>query len=63
MCHQARSNLKMMNALNPIVGLVNFLDRSGAELDAAMVLLGAVTLLSLFLAGVVLHGRDEVRGA
>ena len=58
-----RANGKVMNALNPIIGLVNFLDRSGPELDTALVLLCAATLLAVFLAAVVLHGRDEVRGA
>jgi hypothetical protein len=58
-----RGNGKVINALNPIVGLVNLLDRSGSELDAALVLLSASALLAVFLAAVVLYGRDEVRSA
>lgn len=52
-----------MNVLNPVVGLVNFVDRSGSQFDAGLVLLCAVALLAVFLAAVVLHGRDEVRSA
>jgi hypothetical protein len=52
---------KVMNALNPVVGLVNFIDSGSSSLSASLVLLSAAALLAVFLAGVVLHGRDEVR--
>ena len=52
---------KVMNTLNPVVGLVNFIDRSSSSLDASLVFLGAMALLAVFLAAVVLHGRDAVR--
>ena len=52
---------KTMNALNPLVGMVNFLDSNSSKLDAALVMLCASTLLMGFLAAVLLHGRDEVR--
>ena len=58
---EGRADGKVMNALNPVVGLVNFLDHSSSRLDGALVLLSAATLLAFFLAAVVLHGRDEVR--
>lgn len=60
---EGRANGKVMNALNPFLGLVNFIDRSGSELNSGLVLLGAVTVLAVFLAAVVLHARDEVRSA
>lgn len=60
---EGRASGKVMNVLNPVVGLVNFVDRSGSQFDAALVLLCAVALLAVFLAAVVLHGRDEVRSA
>jgi hypothetical protein len=52
---------KTMNALNPLVGMVNFLDSSSDRLDPALLMLCATTLLCTFLAAVLLHGRDEVR--
>ena len=58
---QGRADGKLMNALNPLVGLINFLDRSSSELDAALVLVSACALLAVFLAAVLLSGRDEVR--
>lgn len=58
-----RADSKAMNALNPLVGMVNFVDRSSSELQGPIVLLGAVTLLAVFLAAVTLHGRDEVRSS
>ena len=60
---EGRANGKEMNALNPLVGLFNFIDRSGSELNSGIVLLGAVTLMAVFLAAVVLHARDEVRSS
>ena len=54
---------RLMNVLNPVVGLLNFLDHGGSEFDAALVLLCAVTVLTVFLAAVVLHARDEARSA
>lgn len=60
---EGRPDGKGMNALNPTVGLVHFLDSSSSRLDSALVMLGATSLLVLFLAAVVLHGRDEVRSA
>ena len=53
---------KVMNALNPVVGLVNF-DRSGSYSDPALVLLCSVTTLTVVLAAVVLHARDGLRSA
>lgn len=58
-----RGNDKSVNALNPVIGMVNFLDRSGRELDGALVFLCAVTLLFVFLAGSVLWSRDGARRA
>lgn len=60
---EGRASGPVMNALNPIVGLVNFIDRSGAGLDSALTLLCAAALLTVFLAAVVLHVRDQVRSA
>ncbi len=60
---EGRPDGKLVNALNPIVGLVNFVDRSNDELDAALVLLGCAALLAVFLATLVLVGRDQVRSA
>lgn len=56
-----RGNDKAVNALNPIIGMVNFIDRSGHELDGALFFLGAVALLFTFLAGSVLWSRDGAR--
>lgn len=58
---EGRANGKTMNALNPLVGMVHFLDSNSSKLDAALVMLAATTLLMAFLAAVLLHGRDEVR--
>lgn len=58
-----RGNDKAVNALNPVVGLVNFVDRGGHELDGALFFLAAVTLLFVFLAGSVLWTRDGARSA
>jgi hypothetical protein len=52
-----------MNALSPLVGMVNFLERSSSDLTPAAVVLGAATLLAVFLAAVTLHGKDEVRSS
>ncbi len=60
---EGKATGRVMNALNPLVGMINFLERSSSELDAGLVLLGATALLAVFLAAVVLHGRDEVRSA
>jgi hypothetical protein len=58
-----RGNDELVNALNPVVGMVNFMDRSGQVLDEALLFLAAVTVLFTFLAGTVLHARDGVRAA
>ena len=50
-----------MNALNPLVGLINSIE--GRERSTGLVLLGAFTLMAVFLAAVVLHSRDEVRSS
>ena len=60
---EGRADGKLVNALNPIVGMVNFVDRSNSQLDAALVLLGGAALLAVFLATLVLVGRDKVRSA
>lgn len=60
---EGRPDGKLMNAFNPIVGLVNFIDRSNSELDAALVLLCSATVLCLFLATVLLVRRDRERSA
>ena len=54
---------KVMNVLNPLVGLLHFIDGSGAELNSGLVLLGALTAMAVFLASVVLHERDQVRSS
>lgn len=56
-----RGNDKAVNALNPVVGMVNFIDRSGRELDGALVFLAAAALLFTFLAHSVLWARDGAR--
>jgi hypothetical protein len=58
---EGRVSGKTMNALNPLVGMVNFLDSSSSKLDPALGMLCAVTMLCTFLAAVLLHGKDEVR--
>lgn len=58
-----RGNDKAVNALNPFIGMVNFLERGGHELDGALFFLMAVTLLFAFLAGSVLWTRDGARSA
>jgi len=56
-----RASSKLMNALNPIVGLVNFIDRSGSDLGSALLLASAVALLAGFLATLTLSARDLER--
>jgi ABC-type transport system involved in multi-copper enzyme maturation permease subunit len=58
-----RGDDELVNALNPVVGMVNFMDRSSQVLDEALLFLAAVTVLFTFLAGTVLHARDGVRAA
>ncbi len=58
-----RPDGKVMNVLNPLVGLLHFIEGSGAEFDSGLVLLGALTAMAVFLASVVLHERDEVRSS
>ncbi len=58
---EGRANGKTMNALNPLVGMINFVDSSSSKLDPALGMLCAVTMLCTFLAAVLLHGKDEVR--
>ncbi len=60
---EGRPNGKVMNVLNPLVGLLNFVDRSGSELESGIVLLGAATSMAVVLAAAVLHWRDEVRSS
>ncbi|MFO0601264.1 MAG: ABC transporter permease [Myxococcaceae bacterium] len=56
-----RANSRLFNALNPVVGLVNLVDRSGSDLDAAVTFASAVALLAVFVALMTLWTRDEVR--
>jgi hypothetical protein len=56
-----RASSKLMNALNPIVGLVNFIDRSGSDLGSALLLASAVALLAGLLATLTLSARDLER--
>jgi hypothetical protein len=58
-----RGNDMAVNSLNPVVGMVNHVERSGHDIDGALVFLGAVTLLFVFLASAVLGSRDGVRSA
>jgi len=58
-----RGNDRSINALNPLVGMANFIDRSGRELDGALLVLAVVTLLFVFLATNVLWSRDGARTA
>ncbi len=57
---EGKPNGAEMNALNPLVGLINFIVRPETS---SLVLLGAVTLIAVFLAAVVLHSRDAVRSS
>jgi hypothetical protein len=56
-----RPDGKIVNALNPIVGMVNFIDRSSRDLDVA--LMGAITvgLVATVSALFVLAARDQER--
>lgn len=56
-----RPSSKVMNALNPVVGLVNLIDRSGSDMDMALLLASAVTLLVGFIATLTLSARDRER--
>lgn len=52
---------RVTNALNPLIGMVNFLERSSSEMDTALVICGSTTLLAVFIAALILRSRDEVR--
>jgi hypothetical protein len=56
-----RPDGRAVNALNPIVGMVNFLDRSSRELDAALMAAITVCLVALVSALFVLGMRDRER--
>ena len=56
-----RADHRVINALNPFIGVVNFIDRSSSDMNTAGVLLGAAALLVTFCALSVLWSRDEVR--
>jgi hypothetical protein len=58
---EGRPNGKLVNALNPIVGMVNLIDRSGRELDLAAMAAVTVALVSTVVALVLLAARDGVR--
>ncbi|PZR04438.1 MAG: hypothetical protein DI536_34335 [Archangium gephyra] len=52
---------RVANSLNPLIGMVNFLERSSSEMNTALVVCGSTTVLALFLAALTLRSRDEVR--
>lgn len=52
---------RVANSLNPLIGMVNFLDRSGGEMNKALVACGAATFVATFIAAVILRSRDGVR--
>lgn len=56
-----RADDRAINALNPIIGMANFIDRSSSTLDGALVFLAATTLLFVFLGLVALGSRDGER--
>lgn len=56
-----RPTSKLMNALNPLVGLVNFLDRSGSDMNVALIFASAMALMMAFIATLTLSARDEER--
>lgn len=56
-----RADSRVINALNPFIGVINLLERGSAEMDAAAVALGAATLLAAFCALMTLWSRDGVR--
>lgn len=58
-----RGNDRTLNALNPLVGLGNYLDGRYHQPGAALAVLVALTLLATFLAHQTLSSRDGVRGA
>jgi len=57
-----RANNRPLNYLNPFIGMINFADRlSRSQGETGLVLLGAATLLFVFLAWVALKARDGER--
>lgn len=56
-----RADHRVLNALNPFVGVVNFIDRSSSDMNVTAVILGGATVLVTLLALGVLRSRDEVR--
>ncbi|MFT3710497.1 MAG: hypothetical protein QM817_22975 [Archangium sp.] len=56
-----RPDGKLLNALNPIVGMVNFIDRSSRELDGALMAAITVGLVATVSALFVLAARDKER--
>ncbi len=56
-----RPDHRVVNALNPFIGVFNFIDHGSSDMNTAVVLLGCATLLAIFCAHVVLWSRDEVR--
>lgn len=58
---EGRADGRISNALNPLVGMANCLDRSGDDMDIAIVVCGASTLLATFLAALTLRARNTVR--
>jgi len=58
---EGRVNGKVMNALNPLMGMANFLDSGSSDLDGALVVASAAALLAVFMASITLHARDGER--
>jgi hypothetical protein len=56
-----RADHRLINALNPFIGVVNFIDRSSSEMNIAAVALACTALLATFCALTVLSSRDEAR--
>jgi hypothetical protein len=62
--HHRQGNDATLNVFNPLVGLVNFLDRLryGDDGNVLLLLLVAVTAVVTFVTGLTLASRDGVRG-
>lgn len=62
---QGRANATAWHVFNPMVGLINFLDRMEHDRrgDTQLLLLAGVTAVAAFVAGLTLAARDGVRGA
>lgn len=58
---EGHADHRVINALNPFIGVVNFIDRSNSDMNVAAVVLGVASALATLIALGVLRSRDEVR--